>query len=165
MRSSAGITAGIDLSLSLVEEDLGRSVASEIARNLVLYLRRPGGQAQFSAALQTQVQPSNKLRHVLDWMVTNINEDLSVPHLAKQAGMSDRNFARAFRHETGETPAKFVTRLRLDHARLLLIDTAWPLERIASRCGFRSADVLRRAFIDAFGLNPSDYRARFGSPQ
>ena len=160
--TSAGITAVIDLSLSLVEEDLGRAIASEIARNLVLYLRRPGGQSQFSAALQTQAQPSDRLRGGVDWMVANLNDNLAVPYLAQRAGMSERNFARIFREETGETPAKFVTRLRLDQIRLLLIDTAWPLERIASRCGFRSADVMRRSFIEAFGLTPSDYRARFG---
>ena len=159
--TSAGITTGIDLSLSLVEEDLGHAVASQIARNLVLYLRRPGGQSQFSAALQTQVQPSDRLQGAIDWIVTHLNEDLTVLRLAERSGMSERNFARIFLQETGETPAKFVNRLRLDQIRLLLTDTEWPLERIASRCGFCSADVMRRSFLDTFGINPSEYRSRF----
>jgi transcriptional regulator GlxA family with amidase domain len=161
VHTSAGVTAGIDLSLALVEQDCGPAVALSIARELVLYLRRVGGQSQFSAALAAQAKAADGLRELLAWISEHPAEDLSIPHLAGRAGMSERTFARAFSTETGMTPARYVELVRLDRAKLLLETTKWPLARIADRSGLGSAATLARAFRRRLGITPEDYRARF----
>jgi transcriptional regulator GlxA family with amidase domain len=158
--TSAGITAAIDLSLALVEADLGRQVATAVARQLVVYLRRPGGQSQYSAPLRAQADASS-LGDLVAWMTEHLHRDLRVPTLARRAGMSARNFARVFKDELGQTPAAFVERLRVDRARALLEETGWSLKQLAAKCGFGSVDTLQRAFARHLGLTPAQYRARF----
>jgi transcriptional regulator GlxA family with amidase domain len=162
--TSAGVTAGIDLALALVEEDLGRAIALEIARRLVVFLKRPGGQSQFSSHLAAQATPPGPLRDLPEWIVAHLSADLSVERLAERAAMSARNFARVFRRETGLTPAKFVERARVDAARRCLEDDAIGLEDVASRCGFTSAEQLRRTFHRHLRVVPVDYRKRFHRP-
>jgi transcriptional regulator GlxA family with amidase domain len=159
--TSAGVTAGIDLALALVEEDLGHALALEIARRLVVFLKRPGGQSQFSSHLAAQATPPGPLRDLPEWIVSHLGSDLSVERLAERAAMSTRNFARVFRRETGLTPAKFVERARIDAARRCLEDAAVGLEEVASRCGFTSAEQLRRTFHRHLHIVPIDYRKRF----
>jgi transcriptional regulator GlxA family with amidase domain len=163
VRTSAGVTAGMDLALALVEEDHGPQLALDIARMLVLYARRPGSQSQFSAPLSAQAADRAPLRELQAWMVGNLGEDLSVEALADRVAMSRRHFARAFRAETGSTPAVYVERLRVDRARIELETTSAPIEAIAARCGFGSVETLRRAFARRLGVNPSDYRKRFAA--
>ena len=159
--TSAGVTAGMDLALALVEEDLGHAVSLEVARELVLFLRRPGGQAQFSATLQAQGAESPALRELQGWIADNLARDLSVPVLAERAAMSPRNFARVFTRQIGETPARHVERLRLEAVRRLLENSERRLEPIARATGFYSADALRQAFVRCFGTSPERYRAAF----
>jgi len=159
--TSAGVTAGMDLALALVEEDLGRNVALAVARELVMFIKRPGGQAQFSAHLAAQSAQRNPIRQVQEWVLENLEEDLTVDQLAAQAGMSVRNFSRAFKSDTGETPADFVEAARLDAARRMLEETASPLKRVAARSGFHDQNGLRRAFVRRLGVTPGDYRLRF----
>ncbi len=159
--SSAGVTAGMDLSLALVEEDLGRRTALEVARWLVLFLRRPGGQSQFSAQLAAQIAEREPLREVQSWISDNLDEDLSVPALAERACMSPRNFARAFRKEIGMTPAAYVEAARLEAARVALEGTREPIESIARHCGFGTVETMRRSFHRSLGVGPSSYRERF----
>lgn len=159
--TSAGVTAGMDLALALVEDDLGREVAVEVARWLVLFLQRPGGQAQFSTQLRAQAAQRDPLRELQLWIADHLGEDLRVEALAERAAMSPRNFARAFRDETGRTPAAYVTDLRVERARQLLEDGAEPVERIASLAGFGTPETMRRAFARRVGVSPADYRARF----
>lgn len=161
--TSAGVTAGIDLALALVEEDLGRQQALEIARYLVMFIRRPGGQTQFSAALATQLTEREPLRELLAWAAAHPGADLSVEGLAARVHMSPRNFARVFARELGQTPARFVERLRVDAARDRLEETAHDLERIAQSCGFGSANSMRRSFLRVIKVAPSEYRERFRS--
>jgi transcriptional regulator GlxA family with amidase domain len=163
VRTSAGVTAGMDLALALVEEDHGPQLALAIARQLVLYARRPGSQSQFSAPLSAQAADRAPLRELQAWMVGNLAENLSVEALADRVAMSRRHFARAFRAETGSTPAVYVERLRVDRARIELETTSAPIEAIAARCGFGSVETLRRAFSRRLGVNPSDYRKRFAA--
>jgi transcriptional regulator GlxA family with amidase domain len=158
--SSAGVTAGMDLALALVEEDCGAPIALEIARNLVLYLRRAGGQSQFSAHLLGQAARTPPIQALRDWILANLNQPLGVPDLAARAAMSPRNFARVFAAEIGMTPARFVERARVDAVRQAL-DGMEPLAVIADRVGFPSADTMRRAFLRALGITPQDYRDRF----
>jgi transcriptional regulator GlxA family with amidase domain len=153
----------MDLALALVEEDHGPQLALEIARMLVLYARRPGSQSQFSAPLTAQAAERAPLRELQAWIVGNLEADLSVETLAERVSMSRRHFARAFRAETGHTPAVYVERLRVDRARLELETTSAPIEAIAARCGFGSVETLRRAFARRLGVNPSDYRKRFAA--
>ena len=162
IHTSAGVTAGIDLALAFVEQDCGPGVALNTARELVLYLRRVGGQSQFSASLAAQAQAANGLRDLLAWITEHPADDLGIPQLAERAGMSARTFARAFSAETGMTPARYVELVRLDRAKLLLETTKWPLARIADRSGLGSAATLARAFRRRLGITPEDYRARFG---
>lgn len=162
--TSAGVTAGMDLALSLVEEDLGRKTALEIARHLVLFVRRPGGQSQFSTLLEMQAADRRSLRDLQEWIVDNLAEDLSVAALAGRAHMSGRNFTRAFLKEVGSTPARFVERLRIDAARRKLEESDAALDRVAKDCGFHDADAMRRAFLRVLRVLPSDYRDRFRSP-
>jgi transcriptional regulator GlxA family with amidase domain len=159
--TSAGITAGIDLSLALVEDDLGPTVALAVARALVVFLKRPGGQSQFSRALSAQQAARPALRDLQAWIATHLEEDLSVARLADRALMSERSFARAFHREVGETPAAYVEALRIERARELLEDGAPSLEAVAHSTGFASAEVLRRAFHRRLGVSPADYRDRF----
>ncbi|SIN95879.1 transcriptional regulator, AraC family with amidase-like domain [Singulisphaera sp. GP187] len=161
LHTSAGVTAGIDLALALVEEDLGREVALAIARHLVMFVHRPGGQSQFSPLLELQAANRRPLRDLQAWVAEHLAEDLSVDILADRAHMSPRNFARAFHKEVGWTPARFVERLRVDAARRRLEETDAGLERVARECGFGSADVMRRSFLRVLQVAPSDYRGRF----
>lgn len=159
--TSAGVTAGIDLALALVEEDLGPRVAVTVARWLVLFVRRPGGQAQFSAQLAGDAARSEPLRDLQAWIVDHLDADLSVPALAARAFMSERNFARAFRAEVGMTPAAYVETVRIERARLLLEAAPATVDEVARRCGFRTPETFRRAFRRRLGVAPADYRDRF----
>jgi transcriptional regulator GlxA family with amidase domain len=159
--TSAGVTAGMDLALALVEEDLGRDVALEAARWLVLFLKRPGGQAQFSAQLAAQTAERPSLRDLQAWIPDHLDEDLSVPALARRSAMSERNFARAFRRETGMTPAAYVEYARVESARIALETGALPVENVAAQSGFGTVETMRRAFRRRVGVSPADYRARF----
>jgi len=158
--TSAGVTAGIDLALALVEEDLGRSVALAVARDLVVFLKRPGGQAQFSEFLSLQTS-EDKFGALHDWIGNHLGADLSLPVLARQAGMSERSFSRHYAEATGQTPARAIERLRVQGARNLLAETRLPVKRISQRCGFGSEETMRRSFLRILDTTPQDYRARF----
>lgn len=158
--TSAGVTAGIDLALALVEEDAGRDVALAVARHLVMFLKRPGGQAQFSTTLLLQ-HAEDRFGALHGWMAGRLADDLSLPVLARKVGMSERNFSRRYLEATGITPARAVERLRMEAARRLLSDTNLPVKRIAARCGFGSEETLRRSFVRLLAATPQDYRARF----
>ncbi len=160
--TSAGITAGIDLCLSLVEADCGAPTALAVARHLVLFMRRPGGQSQFSAGLGVQAAATPKLRALIADIAGEPVGDLSLPALAARAGMTERTFSRVFHKETGITPAAFVEAARVDRAKALLETSAWPLARVAERAGFGSPHALHRAFLKRVGATPGEYRARFG---
>ncbi len=162
--TSAGVTAGIDLALALVEEDHGREVALLIARQLVVFLRRPGNQAQFSAQLAAQTARREPLREVQHWITEHPGADLSVEALAARARLSTRHFARAFQAETGVTPGRYVERVRVEHARRLLEDGADGVAQIARACGYGTPEALRRAFVKTLGQPPAEYRRRFGRP-
>lgn len=159
--TSAGVTAGMDLALALVEDDLGRDTALAIARRLVLFLRRPGSQSQFSAQLAAQVAEREGLRSVQRWIAEHPGEDLSVARMADRAGMSVRHFARSFRDEVGVTPARYVEQARLEAARRLLEEADDGVESIARRCGFGTSETMRRTFLRALHLSPAEYRRRF----
>ncbi|MCF3129462.1 GlxA family transcriptional regulator [Streptomyces olivochromogenes] len=159
--TSAGVTSGIDLALALVEEDLGRDAALGIARHLVVFLRRPGNQAQFSAQLAAQTARREPLREVQQWISEHPDGDLSVESLAARARLSPRHFARAFQAETGTTPGRYVDRVRLEHARRLLEDTADGVEQISRASGYGTPEAMRRAFVRALGTAPAEYRRRF----
>jgi transcriptional regulator GlxA family with amidase domain len=162
--TSAGVTAGMDLALALVEEDLDRTAALAIARHLVLFLRRPGNQSQFSATLSAQEPTREPLREVQRHVVEHPADDLSVEALAARAHMSPRNFARAFASETGTTPARYVEQIRLEAARRRLEDTAEPIAAVAAACGFGTAETMRRTFLRALDAGPAEYRRRFNAP-
>jgi transcriptional regulator GlxA family with amidase domain len=151
----------MDLALALVEEDLDRDAALAIARHLVLFLRRPGNQSQFSAMLAAQQPEREPLREVLRFAIEHPREDLSVEALAARAHMSPRHFARIFRAQTGFTPARYVERARLEAARRGLEDTAEPVAAVATACGFGTAETMRRSFMRALGVAPAEYRRRF----
>jgi transcriptional regulator GlxA family with amidase domain len=159
--TSAGVTAGLDLALALVEQDHGPGLALEVARWLVMYLRRPGGQSQFSAPLAAQRAEHDAVTAMVAWMGENLRDDLSVPALARRASMSVRNFARVFRRETGATPAAFVERLRLEAARRELELTSRSAKQIAASSGFGTVETMHRAFRRSLGTTPLAYRARF----
>jgi transcriptional regulator GlxA family with amidase domain len=159
--TSAGVTAGIDLALKLIEDDHGRDVALSVARRLVVFLKRPGGQSQFSAHLAAQVATEGRIQAVQHWILDHLPLELTVRTLASRAGMSVRNFTRVFQQEAGMTPADFVEMARLDSARRLLEDTDKPLQRVASSCGFANPDTMRRAFLRRIDTGPSEYRERF----
>jgi transcriptional regulator GlxA family with amidase domain len=158
--TSAGVTAAIDLAVALVEEDVGCSLALAVARHLVMFLKRPGGQAQFSTILSLQ-GAEDRFGALHSWMAGRLTEDLSLPALARKAGMSERSFSRRYAEATGITPARSVERLRVEAARRLLSDTRLPVKRIAARCGFGSEETLRRSFVRLLAATPQDYRARF----
>ena len=159
--SSAGVTAGIDLALALVEEDLGRATALTVARHLVMFLKRPGGQAQFSAALALQAG-EERFGRLHAYIADNLSGDLSLPALAAAAGMSARSLSRHYHAATGLTPARAVERLRVEAARRALAETAQPVKRVARTCGFGSEETMRRSFLRHVAATPQEYRARFG---
>lgn len=159
--TSAGVTTGIDLALGLIEEDHGRTLALRAARALVAYLKRPAGQSQFSNQLMAQFAASPPVRQAQEWALENLTDDLGVKALAARAGMSERNFRRAFAEETGEAPRDFVERIRVDAARSLFEEAQLPVQVVAARCGFENVDTLRRAFVRRLGVTPQDYRQRF----
>jgi transcriptional regulator GlxA family with amidase domain len=158
--TSAGVTAGIDLALALVEEDLGHAAALEVARDLVVFLKRPGGQSQYSAALEMQ-HGDERFADLHAWIRRHLSNDLGVPALARKAGMSERSFIRHYQRETGRTPARAVEQMRIESARQLLSGTTLPLKRIASRCGFGSEESMRRVFARVVGATPVAFRERF----
>ena len=158
--TSAGVTAGIDLALALVEEDLGRSMSLAVARYLVVFLKRPGGQAQFSAALALQAA-EDEFGALHDWINGHLAGDLSLSVLAGQARMSERSFSRHYAEATGQTPARAIERLRVEAAQRLLAESRTPLKRIAQRCGFGSEETMRRSFLRHHAVTPQDYRSRF----
>jgi transcriptional regulator GlxA family with amidase domain len=162
--TSAGVTAGIDLALALVEEDVGRDAALTVARHLVVFLRRPGNQAQFSAQLRAQVARRPAVREVQHWISERPGADLSVDSLAARAGLSPRQFARSFTAETGVTPGRYVDRVRMEAARRELEDTRHGVELVARNCGYGTPEAMRRAFIRALGVSPAGYRQRFAAP-
>ncbi len=155
--TSAGITAGIDLTLALIAEDLGEAVSRATAQELVVYHRRPGGQSQFSALLEIE-RPDGRFAGLLDWARQHLAEPMGVEELADQAAMSPRNFARAFRAETGVTPAKAIEQLRLESARARVESTADPIDQIALATGFQDPERMRRAFLRAFAQPPQAIR-------
>ena len=161
--TSAGVTAGFDLALAMVEEDHGRRTAVEVARELVMFLKRPGGQSQFSAQLSVQAADREPLRDLQLWIADHLAVDLSVSALARRAAMSERNFARVFTREVGMTPGRFVERARLEAARRHLEESPDGVDAIAGKCGFASAEVMRRAFLRHLRVPPSAYRMRFRS--
>ena len=159
--TSAGVTAGMDLALALVEDDLGREIALHTARQMVLFLRRPGGQSQFSAQLATQAADRQPLRELQAWVVDHPEADCSVPALAQRVAMSPRNFARVFLRQIGLTPAQYVEKVRVEAARRRLEDSTDGVDAIAARCGFGTAETMRRTFLRHVRVAPSDYRTRF----
>jgi transcriptional regulator GlxA family with amidase domain len=161
--TSAGVTAGIDLALSLVEEDLGRALAMSVARQLVVHTRRTGGQSQFSETLRMQSADDGSFDALHQWIAANLDADLSVEALAAHAGMSVRHFARVYRAHTGETPARAVARLRLEAARHQLEGAAARVGSVARAVGFGDPDRLRRAFHRHLGVTPRAYRAAFAA--
>ena len=160
--TSAGVSAGIDLALALVEDDCGREVAMQVARELVVFLKRPGGQAQFSELLRAQGEDSSLFEHLHLWLNDHLGDPrLSVERLAEQANMSLRNFTRVYKAKTGRTPAKAIEVFRLEAARRHLENGDWPVERIARHCGFGNEERMRLAFQRHLAVTPRDYRARF----
>ncbi|MBX7223296.1 MAG: GlxA family transcriptional regulator [Blastocatellia bacterium] len=159
--TSGGVTAGMDLALALVEEDFGREVALATARELVMFLKRPGGQAQFSVQLSVQMAEHKPLRELQTYIVENPSQDLSIEKLASRAAMSPRNFARLFLKEVGQTPARFVNSVRVETARRLLEETSDSIESICDQTGLGTPETMRRAFIRTLGIAPGQYRDRF----
>jgi transcriptional regulator GlxA family with amidase domain len=159
--TSAGVTAGMDLALALLEDDLGGELARDVARTLVLFLRRPGGQSQFSVALDAPLANRPTLRELQTWIHEHPEADLGVEALAKRMAMSPRNFARIFTRELAATPARYVERARVEAARRWLEDSAAGLDEVAAACGFGSAETLRRAFQRLLRVSPSAYRDGF----
>ena len=161
LSTAAGVTSGIDLALALVEEDYGRDIALIVARYMVVFLKRPGGQSQFSAHLTAQIADKGPIQSIAEHILTHLRSDLSVDLLAGRANMSTRNFSRVFLRDIGVTPADFVEAARLDAARRMLQDSEMPLQRIADRCGFADVHSMRRVFQRKLGVGPTDYRATF----
>jgi transcriptional regulator GlxA family with amidase domain len=151
----------MDLALALVEEDFGRAVALWVARHLVLFARRPGGQSQFSVLLDLQAADREPLRDLQTWIAGHLDGDLSVERLAERVHMSPRNFSRVFHRQVGRTPARFVECLRVEAARSRLEESGAGLNQIARECGFGSPDSLRRSFLRVLRVAPADYRRRF----
>jgi transcriptional regulator GlxA family with amidase domain len=159
--TSAGVTAGIDLTLALVEEDFGRAVAMDLARDLVVFMKRPGGQSQYSQLLQAQSRDSADFDELHAWIVDNLHDaDLSVERLAERARMSARNFARVYKEKTGRTPAKALERFRVEAARRMLEQSTRNLEQIAQQCGFGDEERMRVTFQRHLDMTPSEYRRR-----
>jgi transcriptional regulator GlxA family with amidase domain len=161
--TSAGMTAGMDLALALVEEDHGPEIARTVARWTVMFLQRPGGQSQFSERLALPATVAPPIRETLDRIAADPAGDHRLPQLARQVSLSERHLRRLFAEQTGTTPARFIERIRVEAARDLLADTATPIDTIAGGCGFGSPETMRRAFLRVLGVGPADYRARFRS--
>jgi transcriptional regulator GlxA family with amidase domain len=161
--TSAGVSAGMDLALALIEEDAGAEVALSVARAMVMYLRRPGDQSQYSVPLRLQAAETPSMRELVAWATEHPATDLSVPALARRVGKSPRHLTRVFRRELGIAPAEAVEQLRLEAARRALQQSSAGLDEVAARCGFGSAEVLRRAFLRTLHVTPSAYRARFSA--
>lgn len=161
--SSGGITSGIDLALAILEEDWGYELALHVARYLVVFLKRPGGQSQFSAYLKSGKSNQRDFRDLKSWIMENPDADLKVESLAERMNMSPRNFARTFLAETGITPAKFVEMVRTDLARHYLESTKMQVGQVAQKAGFKDQETMRRTFIRHVGVCPAEYRARFGN--
>lgn len=161
--TSAGVTSGIDLTLALIEEDYGHTLAIETARQLVVFIKRSGGQSQFSAPLAAQSSEFDKFIELHAWVAAHLHEDLRVERLAEQARMSPRTFARTYTARAGRTPAKMVEAFRLDAARRLLEDSDLPLKRVVAMTGHASEQNLRRLFLRHMGIGPSEYRSRFSA--
>jgi transcriptional regulator GlxA family with amidase domain len=159
--TSAGITAGIDLALALIEEDFGAQVALEVARELVMYVKRAGGQEQYSEPLKFQVASTSRFADLAAWMMAHLDRDLSVEALARRVNLCPRQFNRRFKDEFRSTPAAFVLRLRLEEARSRLTNPGSSVESIADSVGFHDPDSFRRAFVQRFGVAPGQYRSRF----
>jgi transcriptional regulator GlxA family with amidase domain len=157
--TSAGCTAAMDLALALIEEDLGTAIATEIAREMIMFLRRPGGQAQISPVLKLQMNDHDRFRELQTWIFEYLHLPLTVEDLAKQVHMSPRNFARTFAARVGVTPAKFIESIRVDAARRRLEETDRSVQQIASECGFGCAETMRRSFLRHLHFSPSVYRA------
>lgn len=157
--TSAGVTAGMDLSLALVEEDAGKAIAMRVARKLVMFYKRTGGQNQFSEFIFAQ--SNNHFGDLIDWLIENLSSDISVEIMAQRENMSPRNFSRKFKREFNSTPAKFIEKLRLQHARILLENQSISLKAIAYACGFKSEEQMRRAFQRELCVNPTTYREHF----
>lgn len=162
--TSAGVTAGIDLALALIEQDFGRDIALRVARLLVVFVRRPGHQAQVSTQLAVQSARRSRLCDIQAWMADHLDEDLSVPALAERAAMSPRHFARLFQAETGTTPGRYVERVRVETAQRMLTDTADGVDRIARLCGWGTSEAMRRAFVRLVQESPDGYRRRHARP-
>ena len=164
--TSAGVTAGMDLALALVAADHGTKLARLVARHLVMFVQRPGGQSQFSAQLEIQLADRSALQELTAWMTDHLAEHLSVETLAQRVAMSPRNFARVFRREIGITPARFVERLRVEAAQRRLVESEADVAAVAGTCGFGSPETMRRAFQRTARVAPRDYRSRFaqGAP-
>lgn len=161
--TSAGVSAGIDMALAMIEDDLDHLAALNVARGMVLFLKRPGGQSQFSVELRGQMRDARgRFGDLHDWIRTHLDADLSVPALAEAAKMSPRNFARVYIRETGERPARAVEKLRTEAARRLLESAHDPIQVVARRAGFGDDERMRRAFVRTYGVSPQDYRSRFG---
>ncbi|TWI90913.1 GlxA family transcriptional regulator [Chitinophaga japonensis] len=160
--TSAGISTGIDLTLGLVEEDVGRDVAMEVARILVLYLKRPGNQSQFSTLLITQSTNHLPVNQIVQFIQEHLSEDLSVERLADRLSMSSRNFSRVFTKETGISPAKYVEKVRVEAARRYLEESNLSLDQVAQTCGLVNANGLRRLFMRHLNTSPGIYRKNFG---
>lgn len=163
IHTSAGVTAGMDLALAMVESDWSREVALAVARELVMYVKRSGGQAQFSRPLRAQQAESDRIRQLQLWMLENLDGELGVDRLAKRVAMSPRNFSRRFRREVGVSPARYVEEIRIEAARERLEATQLPMGKIAARSGFGSAETMRRAFTRRMGIAPTEYRKRFAA--
>ncbi len=161
--TSGGLTAGMDLALALVEEDLGASIALDVARQMVMYMKRPGNQTQFSMPLAAQVQGGSRMGALVEWLLAHLDEDIGMERMAEQVAMSARHFRRVFAETFSMTPARFVDKLRLEQACIRLTQGSAPIGRIASGVGFNSADAFRRAFRARYGVTPNEYRERFSA--
>lgn len=161
--TSAGVTAGIDLALAFVEEDFGRELALEVATEMVVYLKRPGGQSQFSSHLKSQKTAQPSIRELQNWILANLHEKLSIGVLAAKAHMSERNFTRVFHQEVGQSTLEFIEAARFERARQLLVSLDLPIKTIAARSGFANDEQMRRVFQRLAGISPKVYRERFAT--
>ncbi|MDR5756077.1 helix-turn-helix domain-containing protein [Caballeronia sp. LZ035] len=161
--TSAGVTAGLDLALAVVEQDFGADIALDVARDLVVFLRRQGGQSQFSAHLDCNATQNVSVRDLQNWMLEHLDQDLATPDMASRAAMSVRSFNRCFRKETGTTPTAFLMRARIEAARRMLEEGNLPAKTIAADSGFKTYDAMRKAFQTTLGITPLVYRERFGA--